>query len=116
MKAKTHEEWMVGFRPKFVEDKGEKTWFNAMLYCPWNYENGRRYARTEEEARRALNYVYKERNGEKLYDENGKRYEYMPTGSIGVSIECTKETDEDQKIVKHIIKKRIVTDWEVIEE
>lgn len=116
--VKTHEEWTVGIRKRFQDKYNEEGYYDALAYCPWmeGVKVKSRYAKSEEEARRALDYVYQLFNGEKLYDRNGKRYEHQNAGHIGISIECTKETDADQMIVAHYIKKRIVTEWEVIEE
>lgn len=112
-KAKTHEEWMVGVKQKFDEDKDG--WTNAVMWYPTK-KKWQRFVRTEEEAKKVLNYAYELWNGEKVYNEKGERYETSYAGCIGITTVSTKKTDEDMRIVKHIIKKRVVTDWELVEE
>ena len=75
-----------------------------------------RYCKTEAEAKAVLNHAYKMWNGAKKYNEKGERYETSEAApGIGVSLVCTKETDKEQEIVGHIIRKRIVTEWETVE-
>ena len=113
-KARTHEEWFVGVRQKYWDEKGEKSWSNANLWMP-NAKLGDRYVGSETQARQVLNNAYTIWNGEKFYNEKGERYETQKAGSLGVTLVSTKETDEDMRIVKHIIRKRTVTDWETVE-
>lgn len=109
----THEEWFVGVKKayQFKYDKQQR-WMNAMC---WFYDK-KRYADSEEEAKAILNKAYEMWNGEKIYNEKGERYETEKAGLVGVTTVSTRETDEHQKIVEHIIKKRIVTDWEIVEK
>lgn len=111
MKEKMHEQYYVGVYQRYSPDKV----YNAIRYYPGNTMS-QRYVKTLEEAKKVLNNAYKIWNKEKIYDENGKRYEMQKCGCIGISIESTKETDHGLEIIKHVIKKRLVTDWEVIEE
>lgn len=112
---KMKEEWFVGVRKKFEEERGETGYYNAIMWYP--YRNGnRRYAKSEEEAKAILNYAYRLWNGEKVYGDDGKRYEHTSAGMFGISIECDKKTDEAQRIVAHVIKRRKVTDWKVTDE
>lgn len=111
----THEEWMVAVKQNCDVRRGEDRWWNAVMWYPKS-KSGQRYVRTEEEARSVLNYAYERWNGEKIYNEKGERYETSYDGGIGITLVSTKETDEDMRIVKHKIKKRIVTEWEVVEE
>ena len=112
---KQNEEWMVAIRHRCDKERhGDNArWANAMMY--YSHSLSRRYAKSEAEARAALNHAYEIFNGVKLYDSNGKRYEYQQAGMIGVSLECDKKIDHDMEIVEHMIKKRIVTDWETVE-
>ncbi len=109
----THEEWFVGVKKayQFKYDKQQK-WMNAMC---WFYER-KRYADSEEEAKKVLNKAYEMWNGEKVYNEKGERYDTESVGCIGITTVSTKETDAEQKIVEHIIRKRTVTDWETVEK
>lgn len=113
---KTHEEWFVGVRFKYEADemKEEGKWKNAIMWYP--PLEGKRYASTKEEAHRILDYVYRMWNGEKAYNEKGERYETNSCGGIGITTVSTKKTDDNLRIVSHILRKRRVTDWEVIEE
>lgn len=113
-KKKTHDEYYIGVEKRF--DKG-RLW-NAMMWHP-RYQNRKlseRYASTLEEAKEVLNYAYKLWNGKKVYDSNGKRYETHTAGMIGISVEHDVKSDRDQEIVRHVIKKRTVTEWEVVDE
>ena len=117
MKQKTHEEWYVGALQKYQQDDPEwkDRYYNALLWYPGT-RLGMRYVRTEEKAKQVLDYAYKLWNGEKFYNENGERYETQRAGYLGVATVSTKEDDERMRIVKHIIKKRTVTEWEIVEE
>lgn len=116
-KAKTHEEWFVGFRQQYEEEKGKKNWRIAKHYYPGVTSAHDQYCRTEEEARKVLDCVYKKFNGVHVYNAKGERYETSEAApGIGVSVVMTKEDDRAFRIVKHIIRKRTVTDWEVVEE
>ena len=115
-KAKTHEEWFVGFRQKYKEKKGEKGWTIAKAYYPGQKSIHDQYCSSEEEARKVLDYVYMKFNGVHTYNAKGERYETSEAApGIGVSVVITKQDDDDFRIVKHIIRKRIVTEWEVVE-
>ena len=114
-KQKTHEEWFVGVRVQYRVESGDNAYLNAYCWYP-GYKPGDRYVRTEDEARRVLDYAYRLRNGERFYDADGKRYEHHAAGTLGIGVECTRETDAALKIVGHIIKKRIVTEWEVVDD
>lgn len=115
---KTHEEWFVGVRQKFDVERltREKRWFNAIGWHREYGENFRRYVKTKEQAIEVLNNAYKLWNGEKIYNAKGERYETQSCGMIGISTVHTKETDEDMRIVEHIIQKRVVTEWETIDK
>ena len=117
MVMKTHEEYFVGVLKKYDADKGETRFYNARAWYPGVNSITDRYCKTLEEAKRVLAHAYKLWNGVKLYNEKGERYETTEAApGIGVSLVCTKETDEDHRIVKHIIRRRVVTEWEVVEE
>ena len=111
----THEEWFVGVQQKYWYEKGEHKWTNAVMWYP-EHKRGQRYVRTKEEAEKVLDNAYKLWNGEHIYNEKGERYETHEAGMIGVTTVNTRESDDDLRIVKHIIQKRIVTEWETIEE
>lgn len=110
-----HEEWFVGVQQKCFYERGEQSWYNAMSWYP-DHKAGQRYARTQEEAEKVLDNAYKLWNGEHVYNEKGERYETHEAGMLGITTVSTKKSDDDMRIVKHIIKKRIVTDWETVEE
>lgn len=117
-----HEEWYVGVLKRFNQEEYEKTgkrpvYYNARMWYPGVNSLQDRYCKTEEEAHRVLNHAYKKWNGMKLYNEKGERYETSEAApGIGVSLVCTKETDRDHEIVGHVIRKRIVSDWETVEK
>ena len=112
MKQKTHEQWLVT-----VKQRWNDNWFNAIRWYPGN-TMAKRYAKSEEEAKAVLDYAYKLWNGKKSYDKDGKRYETSEIGTsgLGMSVEHTRDTDHDMEIVAHRIEKRIVTNWETVEE
>lgn len=112
---KMKEEWYVGVRKKFQEDLGEKGYFNAISWYP-NHKSGQRYASSEEEAKAILNHAYRLWNKEHVYGADGKRYENSTAGMLGISVECDKKTDDAQRIVSYVIKRRKVTDWTVTDE
>lgn len=114
-KQRTHEEYFIGIRHRdnCEELKARKAWQNAMNYYPGHKST---FAKTEQEARDVLAYAYKLWNGEKAYDAEGKRYETSAVGPFGVTMVSDKKIDDDLRIVEHVIRKRIVTDWEVIEK
>lgn len=116
---KTHEEYYVGVMKRFeYERNGLKAqYYNARMWYPGVTRINDRYCKTEEEAKAVLNYAYKMWNGVKKYNENGERYETSEAApGIGVSLVCTKETDRDQEIIGHVIRKRTVTEWETVEK
>lgn len=95
-------------------DVKDDIWRNAV----YMYSDGkRRFARTEVEARAALGKALEDWNGEKSYNEKGERYETNGIGGgLAATLVCTKDTDKALRIVKWEIKKRIVTDWELVDE
>lgn len=114
---KTHEEWFVGVRFKYEADEMKRRgkWSNAIQWYP-SAMSGQRYATSKEQAKKILEWAYRHWNGEKTYNEKGERYETNACGGIGITMVSTKKTDDDLRIVSHILRKRRVTDWEVIEE
>ena len=113
-KKKTHDEYYIGVEKRF--DKGH--WWNAMMFHP-RYQNRKlseRYANTLEEAQEILDYAYKLCNGKKTYNSKGERYETHTAGMIGISVVHDARSDHDQEIVGHVIKKRTVTEWEVVDK
>ena len=96
------------------EMRQKDTWTNALGWVKGT-KLGQRYVKTKAEAVKVLNNAYQMWNGEKVYDSNGKRYETTQAGCIGVTTEHTRKTDHDLENVEHIIKKRVVTDWETVE-
>lgn len=109
------EQWYVGVMFKYEEKEG--MWSNAYKWYK-DRPKGASYVKTKEEAKKVLENAYRIWNGEKQYDSNGERREVNEIGAsgLGVSVVCTKETDDDMRIVRHMIKRRYVTDWEVMEE
>ena len=112
----THEEWFVGVQQKCFLERDETKWSNAAMWCE-SIGLSKRYASSEEEAMKVLNHALELWNGVKIYDSDGKRREcYDVGGGIGVAIVSTEKQDDDMRIVRYIIKKREVTDWEVIDK
>lgn len=109
---KTHEQYYVGVIQKYEADKEEPKYYNALCWYP-KRTGGARYVTTLDEAKAVLEHAYKLWNKKHTYNSKGERYERIDEWT---SIQCTPETDERHRIVKHIIKKRIVTEWEVVEE
>lgn len=114
MSEKTHEEWLVLVKQNFRKDS-KKPWYCAKLWYPSCKGLNDFYCSSEKEARKVLDHAYELWNGTKVYDSNGKRYETSPAGYLSVSVEHTKETDKDLMIVEHQIRKRIVSNWEIVE-
>lgn len=116
-KAKMHEQYYVGVIKRFEVENGDPNYYNALMWYPTR-KPGARYVKTIEEAKRVLNYAYKLWNGTKVYDSDGKRIETSEIGNsgLGISIVSTKDDDRRQEIVKHIIQKRMVSDWDTVEE
>ena len=115
MEKKMHEEYPVQIMIRYEEKDGR--WTNAVRYDPiYNSKAGQRYVKTEAEAKAVLDRAYQMRNGKKFYNENGERITTQSAGMIGVSMVHTKESDKAHEIVKHRIRKRLVTDWEIVEE
>ena len=113
---KTHEQYFVGVLKKYEADEGETKYYNALCWYP-KRTGGARYVTTLDEAKAVLDNAYKLWNRTHTYNSKGERYETSEAApGIGVSLVCTPETDERHRIVKHIIKKRIVTEWEIVEE
>lgn len=113
MKKEMHEEYLVQIMIRYEEKDGR--WTNAVRYDP-NSKAGQRYVKTEAEAKAVLDRAYQMRNGAKVYDSNGERITTHSAGMIGVNMVHTKESDKAHEIVKHRIRKRLVTDWELVEE
>ena len=110
-KVKTHEQWEVAVQKKCFGNE----WCNAVMWYS-KAKAGQRYVKTEAEAREVLNEAYELWNGKKFYNENGERYETQQVGLIGISTVHTRKTDEEHMITKHRLRKRIVTEWEIVEE
>lgn len=102
-----HEEWLVQVQKRFSGDK----WWNAKSWYPGT-KLGDRYCATEAEAKMVLNHALRVWNGKKQYGADGKRYERQDEF---VTVACDRRTDRDQEIVKWRIRKRIVTDWEMVD-
>lgn len=113
---KTHEEWYVGVRTVGEELDGETGYHNAIFYWPKQKGLSHKYVKTEKEAREILDNAYSKFNKEFKYNADGKRYEHQQAGSFGIAIECDAKSDDRMRIASHIIKKRIVTEWEVAEQ
>ena len=110
---KTHEEWIV-----VVKQRNDDSWRNARFWYPEAKSINDRYCKTEEEAQKVLANAYKLWNGEKAYNADGKRSEVVSVieGLGSISVESDRKLDHDMEIVAHKIRKRIVTDWETVEE
>ena len=110
---KTHEEWIVVVKQRF-----DDRWRNARMWYPEAKSINDRYCKTEEEAQKVLANAYKLWNGEKAYNVDGTRSEVTSVieGLGSISFISDKKIDHDMEIVAHKIKKRIVTDWETVEE
>lgn len=104
-----YEQYLVRVRQKFSGDN----WYNAIVWMP-DRKAGQRYVGTEEKAKAVLANALELWNGEKQYDENGKRYETQTVGAIGITCESTKETDNDLMITEYQILRRTVTEWEEV--
>ena len=73
--------------------------------------------KTEEEAQAVLANAYKKWNSKKVYNADGKRSELVDSiNGIGVSLVSDKDMDHRMEIIAHKIRKRIVTEWETVEE
>ena len=113
-KVTTHEEYLV--LVQFRSDADDNRWNNAKMWWPGVKNLHDRYCGTEEEAQAVLANAYKVWNGKKHYDAEGKRYTPQDLGGgLGATLVHTKESDHDLEIVRHRIKKRLVTDWELVE-
>ena len=113
---KMREQWYVAVMQNRDEKEGNGRYYNV---CMWdrNRKPGARYYKTREDAQKALDNAYKILNGKKQYDANGRREELVDcVNGLGISLVADKRIDDDLRIVKHIIQKRMVTDWETIEE
>lgn len=110
---KTHEEWVV-----LVKQRSCDGWWNARLWYPECKSINDKYCKTEEEAQKVLTYAYKLWNGKKAYNAAGKRSEVASVikGLGSISVESDRKIDHDMEIVAHKIRKRVVTDWETVEE
>lgn len=108
----THEEWIV-----LVQQRCEDRWLNARMWYPGVKSINDRFCKTEEEAHKVLENAYRKWNGKKVYNVDGKRSELVDSiNGIGVSLVSDREQDHRMEIVAHKIRKRIVTEWETIEE
>ena len=113
-KKNTHEEWIVLVQMRCQEK--ENKWWNARMWYPWVTNANDRYCKTRQEAFNVLDHAYKKWNGSRVYDINGKRHEQMDIGGgFGATLVSDKKMDHDMEIVRHKIRKRIVTDWETVE-
>ena len=113
---KTIDQYFVGVLQKYDLDKGENRYYNAIVWYP-SRKPGQRYVNTIEDAQKVLKHAYKQWNSPHRYNSEGRRYETSEAApGIGISLVCTPETDNNHRIVKHIIKHRTVTEWDVIEE
>lgn len=116
MKEKMREQWFAGVIQQHDYDKGVRTYRNV---CMWDNDRkpGNRYYPTREAAQKALDHAYWLWNRVHVYNSKGERYETTEAApGIGVSLVCTPETDGWMRIVKHIIQKRYVTEWDTVEE
>ena len=112
MNQNTHEEWIV-----LVQQRCEDRWLNARMWYPGVKSLTDRFCKTEEEAQAVLANAYKKWNGKKVYNADGKRSELVDSvNGIGVSLVSDREQDHRMEIIAHKIRKRIVTEWETIEE
>ena len=110
---KTHEEWIVLVRQRCDADR----WMNARMWYPGVKSINDRYCGTEEEAQKVLANAYRKWNGVKVYNADGKRSELVDCiNGIGVSLVSDKKQDYRMQIIAHKIRKRVVTEWETIEE
>lgn len=110
------EQWYAGVIKKYDADKGETRWTSVSAWDN-NKKLGDKFYPTREAAEKALDHAYALWNGVHVYNSKGERYETTEAApGIGVSLVCTKETDEQHRIVKHIIRKRYVSEWETVEE
>jgi hypothetical protein len=108
----THEEWIV-----LGQQRWEDRWLNARMWYPGIKSINDRFCKTEEEAHKVLENAYRKWNGKKVYNADGKRSELVDSvNGIGVSLVSDREQDHLMEIVAYKIRKRIVTDWETIEE
>mgnify|MGYP006958159049 CR=1 FL=1 len=109
---KLHEQWFVGVKHRYNVEKGLDAFRNAIQYMP-NRKSGVNYCKTEEEAKKVLANALEKFNGKKQYDKDGKWRERMDRW---IEIVSDKKSDEDLMIVSWVIRKRMVTDWEDIDE
>lgn len=105
----THEEWIVLVQQRCSLEEGR--WTNAKMWYPGVKSLNDRYCKSEQEARAVLANAFRKWNGAKQYDADGKRREQMDI----VTLVSDREMDERMEIVHHMIRKRIVTDWETTE-
>lgn len=106
------EQWFAGVLQRFEVERGETKYRNVIMWDK-NAKPGNRYYPTRKDAEKALAHAYEIWNGEKRYDDDGKR---RVVQDQWVSMVTDRKQDERMMIVKHIIQKRYVTPWETIEE
>ena len=110
------EQWFAGVIQKHDADEGETIYRNVVMWDN-SRKPGNRYYKTREDAQKALDHAYEIWNGEKHYRADGTREEVVDVvNGMGVSLISDRKTDEDMKIVTHIIQKRMVTEWETVEK
>ena len=110
------EEWIVMVVQNWDKDDPHP-WRNAKMWYPGVQSLSDRYCSTEAEARNVLEYALKKWNGKKQYGKDGKRYETTEAApGICVTVVIDPQTDDDMQIIKYMIRKRIVTDWETVEK
>ena len=110
------EQWFAGVLQKYEADKGTTNYRNVIMWDN-NRKPGNRYYPTRKDAEKALAHAYEIWNGVKQYRADGTREKLVDAvNGIGVSMVIDRRTDESMRIVKHIIQKRMVTEWETVEE
>ena len=78
-------------------------------WCVATNGEGKRFFRTEAEARAAI------QRAEDYFNNLGRPRTQM-CGSIGITVQGDAETHNRMRIVKTRIRVRLVTDWETVEE
>lgn len=113
----SHEEWFVGVLQQNDIDEGQTKYRNAIMWMPGRKAGDPRYCKTKDEAKEVLANALKIWNSKKSYDADGKRREVQRgIAPFGVTMILDRDMDERLRIVKYVIKKRIVTDWEIEEQ
>ena len=97
-----------------VNDQKENKWWNLKFFVGNHF--GDRYFTNEETARAELEKYIKNHNRDFEYDKDGKRLAKVDIlNGLGISVIADKQADDNNRVIAYKIKKREVTEWEVIE-